>query len=83
MAKTLTEQQVVECVRKVLAREFALGDWVPVGSIYARLFANPARFGALDVHALPKYPRFKQICKAMFQTRRPKDELEMLYRSRG
>ena len=67
MSKTLTDQQIVDCARNVLARHFKPEEWVDVSSVYTRLFANPVLFGAPDVYSLPKIERFERVCEVMFE----------------
>jgi hypothetical protein len=79
--RPLTEQQIIGCARKILEREFKPGEWIAVGSIYARLFAHPERYGASDVYALPKYPRFERVCRAMFTTKHDEFDGELMIKA--
>lgn len=71
--RPLTEQQIVECIRKLLDFQRST-EWVGAKYLYAQFFAHPERFGASDVYALPKYPGFERICRAMFTIKH--DELD-------
>lgn len=68
MAQNLTDQQVVEVIRKILMRQ-SPGDWITADYLYAQLLAHPGRYGVEGPFGLPKLDKFRHVCKVMFETR--------------
>jgi hypothetical protein len=77
MSKPLNDAEIARAIRRLLESQHPGRRWVGAKYLYAQFFANPGRFGAPSVYAMPIYPRFERVCRAMFETKIIDGEVEI------
>jgi hypothetical protein len=76
MGKTLTEQQIVGVIRKIL-RQHDEGAWICADFLFAQVLAHPGRYGVENGFCMPQLDKWRRVCKVMFETRGGGKELEV------